>query len=160
AVRGRLLDEFLVAALQRAVPVAEVHHIAVAVAQDLHLDVTRMADEALDEDPLVAERLTRLARGRGPRAGEFFRPIDEPHAASAAPAGRLQQYRIADVLDGCPRVLLGGDDVGALADRDAQLPRQPARGRLVAAAAHRLLAGADERDAGLGARRRQLGPLR
>src|SRR5438094_350649 len=46
AVRGRLLDEFLVAALQRAVAVAEVHHIAVAVAQDLHLDVTRMADEA------------------------------------------------------------------------------------------------------------------
>ena len=41
--RRRLLDELLVAALHRAVALAEVHHVARAIAQHLHFDVPRRA---------------------------------------------------------------------------------------------------------------------
>ena len=40
---GRLLDDLLVAALDRALALAEVHERAVPVAEYLHLDVARAA---------------------------------------------------------------------------------------------------------------------
>ncbi len=52
---GRLLQDLLVAALQRAVALAERHDPAPPVAEDLHLDVARVGDEALEEDARVAE---------------------------------------------------------------------------------------------------------
>ena len=67
AGRGRLLDQLLVAALQRAVAVADVDRVAVPVAEHLHLDVAGAADEALDEQPPVAERLLGLGRAPTPR---------------------------------------------------------------------------------------------
>ena len=54
--RRRLLDDLLVAALDRALALAEVHEGAVAVAEDLDLDVAGPGDVALEEDPVVAER--------------------------------------------------------------------------------------------------------
>src|SRR5207253_7431954 len=48
--RGGLLDDLLVAALQRALALAEVHDVAVAVAEDLHFDVARALDPLLDDD--------------------------------------------------------------------------------------------------------------
>ena len=56
AGRRRLLDQLLVAALDRAVALAEVDHVAVLVAQDLDLDVARPLDELLEVDARVAER--------------------------------------------------------------------------------------------------------
>src|SRR5712691_5252338 len=47
--RRRLLDELLVAALDRTVALAEPHDAAPRVAKDLHLDVARSLDELLDE---------------------------------------------------------------------------------------------------------------
>jgi hypothetical protein len=41
--RGRLLDDLLVAALDGALALAEVHEVAVAVAEDLDLDVAGRA---------------------------------------------------------------------------------------------------------------------
>ena len=52
---GRLLDHLLVAALQRAVAVAERHHAAVAVADDLDLDVAGPLDQPLEEHAAGAE---------------------------------------------------------------------------------------------------------
>ncbi|MNN28293.1 hypothetical protein D3C81_1418570 [compost metagenome] len=63
ARRGRLLDHLLVAALQRAVALVQVDDIAVAVAEDLHLDVTRTGDVALDQDARIAEGGLPLALG-------------------------------------------------------------------------------------------------
>ena len=48
--RGRLLDELLVAALDRAVALAEVDDVAVAVGEDLDLDVARVGQVALEVD--------------------------------------------------------------------------------------------------------------
>ena len=54
-----LLDELLVAALDRAVAIAQVHD-ALAVPEHLHLDVPPAAHEALEVDARIAERSPRL----------------------------------------------------------------------------------------------------
>src|SRR4029077_19098777 len=53
--RWRLFHDLLVAALDRALALAKVHSIAVAVADDLDLDVPRLAHIALDVDRRIAE---------------------------------------------------------------------------------------------------------
>ena len=57
----RLLDELLVATLDRAVALAEVDHVAVRVREHLHLHVARVLDEPLDVDRRVREVLLALA---------------------------------------------------------------------------------------------------
>jgi hypothetical protein len=59
--RGRLLDDLLVAALDGAVALAEVDDVAVAVGEDLHLDVARVGQVALEVDRRVGEELLPLA---------------------------------------------------------------------------------------------------
>jgi hypothetical protein len=51
----RNLDDLLVAALDTAVTLVEVHDVAVVVAKQLDLDVLGLVEEALDEDGAVAE---------------------------------------------------------------------------------------------------------
>src|ERR1051325_9722805 len=58
--RGRFLEDLLMAALKRAVALAEMDRIALAVAEDLELDVARIAEILLDIDGVVAERALRL----------------------------------------------------------------------------------------------------
>jgi len=53
--RRRLLDQLLVTALDRAVALAEVDDVAVAVGEDLDLDVTGILEVALDIDGRIAE---------------------------------------------------------------------------------------------------------
>ncbi len=55
--RGRLFDDLLVAALHRAIALAQGQHTAGAVAEDLHLDMARIVDVALDEGAAVAEEV-------------------------------------------------------------------------------------------------------
>jgi hypothetical protein len=59
--RGRLLDELLVAPLQRAVAGRHDDHVAVLVGQTLGLDVARVVEEALDEALAASEGGDRLA---------------------------------------------------------------------------------------------------
>src|SRR5690606_21115543 len=63
AWRRRLLDELLVPALDRAVAFAEVDRVAVAVGEDLDLDVARVGQVALEVDGRIREELLALARG-------------------------------------------------------------------------------------------------
>ena len=69
-----------------------------AVGEHLDLDVAGAADEALDEQPPVAEGLLGLARwptSRRRRAPSG--PSTQPHAAPAAARRRLEQDRVADL---------------------------------------------------------------
>ena len=94
---GRLLDDLLVAALDRAVALEEVDHVAVAIAEHLDLDVARLEDRLLDVDERVAEGALGLAPGaleRVRRAPSSL--VDEAHALAAAAEGRLDQHRVAD----------------------------------------------------------------
>ena len=64
--RGRLLDELLVAALDAAFALAQMHHVAVAIAEHLKFDVARTLDELFEVDVGNAERLLRLVARRLP----------------------------------------------------------------------------------------------
>ena len=92
--RGRLLDELLVAALDRAVALAEVDHVAVRVGEHLHLDVPRVLEVPLDVDGRVGEvRLPLPLRGLEraapppPPTPTTFMPLPPPPAAALISSG-------------------------------------------------------------------------
>src|SRR4051812_206121 len=95
--RGRaLLHDLLVAALDRALALEQVDHVAVGVTEDLDLDVPGVGDEPLQEHGAVAERGGRLAARAAHCIGQFRRVGDQPHTAAAAAKGRLDQQREAN----------------------------------------------------------------
>ena len=94
---GRLLDELLVAALDRAVALAEVDDVAVRVGEDLHLDVARVGQVALDVDRRVGEELLALARRALERLLELVLAQRDPEALAAAAARGLDRDRVADL---------------------------------------------------------------
>src|SRR5262249_14704853 len=54
--RRRLFHDLLMAPLQRAIALAEVNGVAVAVGEDLHLNVTRPCYIFFDKDTRITER--------------------------------------------------------------------------------------------------------
>ena len=56
ARRGRFFDHFLVAALQRAIALEQMHDIAVRIAEHLHLDMARALHVHFQQHAIVAER--------------------------------------------------------------------------------------------------------
>ena len=96
ARRRRLLEHLLVAALHRAVALEQVDAGAEAVGEHLDLDVPRLQHVLLDQHPVVAERVLRLALARGERGGELAGGVDPAHALAAAAGGGLDQHRVAD----------------------------------------------------------------
>src|SRR5690606_26416771 len=97
AGRGRFLDHLLVAALHRAVALAQVDRVALAVGQHLDLDVARVLEELLHVDHVVAERGAGFGAGGGDRVGQRGLGVHHAHAAPAAAAGRLDDHRVADL---------------------------------------------------------------
>ena len=87
--RRRLLEELLVAALDAALAIVQVDHVAVTVGHDLDLDVPRPLDELLDVDAALAERLLRLGARLVHRVDEAHVVVGDAHAAAAAPAVAL-----------------------------------------------------------------------
>ena len=106
----RLLRHLLVAALDRALALAEMDDIAVLVAEHLDLDVTRIGDEFLDEHPIVAERRFGLRAGAGEALRHLAGAMRDAHALAAAARGSLDHDRIADVIGDLHRLLLVRDD--------------------------------------------------
>src|SRR5690606_11874320 len=106
AGRRRLFTYLLVAALQRAVALAQMDAAALAVAEHLDLDVARQFQVFLDVERVVAESRLRL----GPRGAHRFRQLvrgaRDFHPAPAAAGGRLHQHRIADVGGDAGRLLV------------------------------------------------------
>ena len=96
--RGRLLDELLVASLDRAVPLAEVDHVPVPVREHLDLDVARILDEPLDVDGRVGEVLLPLPRRGVERTLGFAGLADDLHALAAAARGGLDDERVPDLV--------------------------------------------------------------
>ena len=93
---GRLLDQLLVAALDRAVALAEVDHVAVPVGEHLHLDVARVGQVALEVDRRVGEELLALARGALEGLLAARRGQRDAEALAAAAARGLDRDRVAD----------------------------------------------------------------
>ncbi len=97
--RGRLLDELLVTALQRAVAGRDDDDGAGGVGEALRLDVPRLVEVLLDEALAAAERGDGLPYGRVEQLGNLFAGAGDLEAASAAAEGRLDRDRQADLVD-------------------------------------------------------------
>ncbi len=102
--RRGLLDELLVAALERAVTGGDDDDVAVGVGQALGLHVPGLVEVALDEALAAAERGDRLTHRRVVQLGDLFEGAGDLQTASATAEGGLDRDRQA--------VLLGeGDDL-------------------------------------------------
>ena len=148
------------AALDRAVALAEVDHVAVRVGQHLDLDVARVLEVALDVDAVVGEELLAFAAGALEGLLEVVGRHRDAEALAAAAARRLAGDRVAGFLG-----LLAGrlDVLGGLGragdDRHPGLGHDLARPGLRAHRFDRLRRRADEDDAGLGAGAGEVGVL-
>src|SRR3954462_7746923 len=89
-------------ALERAVPAPEPYRVAVPIGQHLDLDMARMVQELLGIDLGIAEGAACFLTGQCESVGKTALLCDDPHAASATAARRLQDYRIADLRRDAP----------------------------------------------------------
>ena len=135
--RRRLLEHLLVAALDRALPLAERDDVAVRIREQLDLDVTRPLDVALGEDRAVPERRLGLAARRRPGLLELGGTPDDAHPAAAAARRRLDDDREAELLG-----------LAGLDDRHAGLTRDLLRAELVARGLERLRRRPDPHEPG------------
>jgi hypothetical protein len=74
------------------------HQLAVAVADDLHLDVSRPSHELLEVHLVVSECRFRLAPRYRQHLGQLLLVLHDAHAAAAASPARLEHHGIADAL--------------------------------------------------------------
>ncbi|MCY1416847.1 hypothetical protein D9M71_323640 [compost metagenome] len=90
----RFFQHLLVTALQRAVAVAEVNGVALAVGENLNFHVTRIGQELLQVDHGVAERRTRFGTGQLGRLDQLGLFVDHAHAATTTATGSLDDHRV------------------------------------------------------------------
>ena len=107
------LHHLLVAALDRAVALEQVHQIAMAVTQQLHLDMAGVAHQLLDIDLVVAEGRLGFVAGRCHLVRQLGGRFDDPHAAPATTPAGLHHHRVANGLDDAGGLLgVGGQGLG------------------------------------------------
>ncbi len=147
ARRRALLDHLLMAALQRAIALEQMHDAAVRIAEHLHFDMARSGNVFLDQHAGIAERGLALARRAVERGVEVDMGVDAAHAAPAAARDRLDEHGIADLV-GLLLEKLGALIVAVIArnDRRAGLGHQRLGRTLEAHRAHRQRRRADEDD--------------
>ncbi len=155
------LDELLVAALDRAVALEQVHGVAEGIGEDLRLDVLGIDDALLEEYLGAAEGLGRLGDHPRERLFQLLAAVAATDAATAAAGGGLEHHRVADPL-GFAQGLgeIGDVAFGAGGAGHAGGDHAAAGFGLVAHAADHLRRRADELDTALGADFRQLGIFR
>ena len=146
--RRRQLHHLLVPPLHRAIALVQVHHVAVAVGENLNLDVPRRLDVPLEEHAPVAERGQCLGRRPGERLPQLTHRPHDAHAAAAAAHRRFEHDRHPELL----RELLRLFDVirGIVGTRDqgqAALFGEGLGDHLVAHLRDGLAPGSDEDDA-------------
>ena len=148
--RGRrLLDELLVAALDRAVALAEMDDGSVPVGEHLHLDVTRVVEVALDVDGRVGEVRLPFAASGLERALDLVRRGDDLEALPSAAGRGLDRDRPADLVAEPANVGGSFDGLGRAGDdRDAGGAHRLARRNLGAHQLHRLRRRADPDEPG------------
>ena len=130
------------------------------IAQQLHLDVPGPLDELLHEHAGAAEGGLALALGAFQGHGQFVFAVHHPHAAAAAPVGRLEDHRPAEVPGDRQRVGLAADGPRTAGqDRHARTVRQFAGLRLVPQRPQEFDPRAHERDPGRGTGGGEVGVL-
>ena len=144
---GGFFDEFLVAALDGAISLAEVEDFAFAVAEDLDFNVVRVLDEFFDVDVGVAEALLGFAAGGVVAFAKRDVVVDDAHASAAAAGDCLDHYGVADFFCDGEGVFFGVYGAcGAGRNGDAGFFGEFAADGFVFEGVHSGGAGADEAD--------------
>ena len=102
--RRGLLEQLLMAALDRALALAQADHPPRGVGQDLGLDVPRPLDQLLEVHAIVTEGLQRLAPGERPGWLEVGRLAHHAHPLAAASGRGLEHHREPELLRRPPRL--------------------------------------------------------
>ena len=158
--RGRLFDELLVAALQRAVAGADDDDVAVRVGEHLCLDVTRLVEITLDEAFTATESSDRLAGRRREQLRDLFHRAGDLQTSAAAAEGRLDRDRKPVFGRERDHLVGPGDRLrGAGHERRTGAGRDVSGGHLVAEVADRLRRRADPGQPGVDHGLSELGVL-
>ena len=110
--------------------------MAVAVAEDLHLDVARVLDVLLEKDAGLLEVGARQPLDRLEGLAQFVGAPAQAHADAAAAGGALEHDRVADARRFGLGVAGVGQQAGARQQRHPVLLGQRARRVLEAEGAH------------------------
>ena len=138
ARRGALLDQLLVAALHRALALAERKHMALLIGHNLYLNVMRRRDELLHVALAVAKNGLALGTRLDERLCRIFHAPDLANAATATAGARLDEHGAANAL-GLGRCLLGAfEQIAARHDGHARRGSRSTCGVLVAHAVDHL----------------------
>ena len=164
--RGQLrargdFDELLVTALDRAIALEQMHHVAKAVTEDLRFDVLGVDDAFFQEHFRRTEGLGGFGDHAGEGLFEFFTAVATTNAATAATGGGLEHHRVTDAVafgEGFGDV--GDVAFGAGGHRNASLDHAATRFGLVAHAADHFSSRADEFDPAFGTDVCQFGVFR
>ncbi len=138
------------AALQRAVAIAQVNRIALAVGQHLDFHVAWIGQELLEVDHWVAEGGAGFVAGQLGRGDQVLFLVHHTHAATTTTTGGLDDHRIAYFASDSQRFLLVFREraVGAGNGGDAGLLHGVLGRHLVAHQADHIGGRADEGEAG------------
>ena len=136
------------AALDRAFPLVQINHVALAVAHQLDLDVARFLDKLFDEHAVVTKAVARFIAARGESFKRFL--VVKSHAQPLAAAARagFDHHRVADALGNFNRPLRRFNRI--VHTGNAVHPRRCRelfRFDLVAHGSNRVVLGADEHNA-------------
>src|SRR5471032_3358584 len=155
--RGQLrargdLDQLLVAALNRAITLEQVHDVAKAVAEDLRFDVFRIDDALFQEHFRRTKGLGRFGNDPWECLFKIFSAVAATDTPAATTGGGLEHDRITDAV----AFNQGFGDVrnvalGPGSDRYARLDHAATGFSLVAHAADHFSRWTDKLDAALGA---------
>src|SRR5687767_13681186 len=101
------------AALNRAVALAEIDQVALGIAEHLDLDMARPFDRLLEIHGAITERSGGFSARAIEGWGEILLVGDEPHAFAATAGGGFDQHRKSDLLCRRERELGGWEAVPA-----------------------------------------------
>src|SRR5579859_515132 len=133
---GRLFQHLLVAALARAVALAQIHAMPEVVNQHLNLDVSRAFQVAFDVESVIAERLAHLILCGGKDALKLVLPFDETNAAPATAGSSLEHERETNFARRLQSFIQGANGGRAGQHGQPQLLHRFARGNLVTHQCH------------------------
>ncbi len=157
---GRDLDHLLMAALHGAIALVQMEDVAVAVAENLHLDVLGALDVALEEHGVVAESGRGFAASLLDAGHQVGGRFDDAHAAPAAAEHRLDDQGKTDAGgDFGNQRGIGDGFFGAGHDGHSGALGELARGGFIAELFEQVGRGTDEDDSVALAGARQGGVL-
>src|SRR6185369_13996802 len=125
--------QLLMAALNRALALAEVNTLAILVRKHLYLDVPRLLDITLNVNTAVVERCRGFGRRRLERFPELFLRTHDAHTASTTAGRSLDDHGITNLARNLAAFFFRRNAAGAARhDRQARFVHRTARFDLVA----------------------------